>query len=200
MDDMEFVQRCIKKDAATWDEFYEKYSRLIYQYIHSTLKIKGYHFTPDHVREIFHDLFCLLFKDNCRKLATYRGLNGCTLASWLRQVTVNFTLSYLRRIRPQMSLEEEVEEDLTLKDILADASKSVPDKLHDKEKLKVLEECVQRLGGHDQFFLELYLNRGFRLEELKGMLELSRGALDMQKSRIMEKLRECFQQKGFRVF
>ena len=60
-----------------------------------------------------------------------------------------------------------------------------------------LEDCISRLDSDDRYFLELYLNRGFSLEELKGILRAARGAVDMRKSRIIERLRDCFRRKGF---
>jgi RNA polymerase sigma factor (sigma-70 family) len=197
MDDLEFIQRCLSRDTATWDEFLNKYSRLIYKYIHSVLKTKGYPFTQDHVSDIFQDIFHSLIKDNFKKLKSFKGKNGCTLASWLRQVTVNFTLSYLRRIRPAVSIEEEVKEDFILKDSFVDQSPLVAETLTREEKLKALQNCIEKLGPHDKFFMELHLNRGLKLEELKNILRLSRGAVDMQKSRIINRLRECFASKGF---
>jgi DNA-directed RNA polymerase specialized sigma24 family protein len=43
----------------------------------------------------------------------------------------------------------------------------------------------------------LLINRGLKPEELKEHLRLSRGAIDMRKSRIIERLRDCFRSKGF---
>ncbi len=200
MDDLEFIQRCLSKDKATWDEFLDRYSRLIYKYIHSVLKIKGRSFTEDHINDIFQDIFHSLVKDDFKKLRSFKGKNGCSLASWLRHVTVNHTLSSLRKGRFLVSLEEENEEGLDQKSLLADASPSVVEKLTNKESLLALEDCLQKLEADDKYFLELHWRQEVGLEELQGMLGISRGAMDMQKHRILEKLRDCFKVKGFLIF
>jgi len=200
MDDLEFVQRCISRNTATWDEFLDKYSRLIYKYIHSVLKLRGWTLTQDHVEDIFQDIFCSLIKNDFKKLRSFKGKNGCTLASWLRQVTINFTLSYLRRIRPAVSLDEERGEDFILKDSLADSSPLAAETLIDKERLEVLQGCIEGLSHDDKYFLELHLNKGMKLEELACVLRLSRGAMDMQKARIVGRLRDCFKSRGFSNF
>jgi len=200
MDDLEFVRKCVNGDKQSWDEFVERYSRLIYRYIHSVLKIKGAaNPARDSVEDLFQDIFVLLSKDNFSKLRTYKGRNGCSLASWLRQVTVNFAIDSLRRSRPAASLDEELTEDFTLKDLIADDSVSAKDILASKEKYGVLLGCIEQLDPEEKYFVELNINQGIGLEELKGLMRISRGALDMRKSRIIKRLRDCFKNKGFEL-
>ncbi|MDD5155488.1 MAG: RNA polymerase sigma factor [Candidatus Omnitrophica bacterium] len=198
MDDLEFVQRCVNGDKQSWDEFIDRYSRLVYNYIHATLALKGRDkFDRDNVNDLFQEIFLSLVKDNFKKLRSFKGKNGCSLASWLRQIAINYTIDYLRRLKPSLSLEQENEQELRLKDVIADDKISVKDMLTDEEKLERLKECIDRLNTEEQYFLEMYLNQNLALEEIKDMLGISRGALDMRKSRIIEKLKECFKDKGF---
>ncbi len=197
MDDLEFVQRCVKGDRSSWDEFLKRYSRLIYNYIYSVLKTKGTRqFNPDDINDLFQEIFVSLTKDDFKKLRSFKARNGCSLASWLRQVTINFTIDYLRKTKPVVSIDEEIGEDFSLKDILVDATISVKDRLSREEKFQNLKECIEGLESRDKYFLELYISRELKLEELREVLRLSRGAVDMQKARIIERLKECFKNKG----
>jgi len=197
MDDLGFVQKCVKGDKRAWDEFIDKYSRLIYNYIHSVLKIKGSHFTQENINDLFQEIILSLVKDNFKKLSSFKAKNGCSLASWLRQVTVNFTIDYLRKLKALVSIDEEDGEGFSLTEILASDSPSVSDTLIQEEKLTHLKDCIDRLGNEDKYFLELHIQRALSLQELKDYFKLSRGAIDMRKSRIIERLRECFRSKGF---
>lgn len=197
MDDLKFAQNCIKGDKQCWAEFISRYSRLIYNYIHSVASIKGRSISSDQIDDIFQEIFHSLIKDNYRKLSTYRAKNKCSLASWLRQVTINFTIDYLRKLKPMASLDEESEEGFSLKDALKDQSPSAVEFLNDKNKRKTLQECISLLESAEQYFLELYLNQGLSLEDLKDHLKLNRGAVDMRKNRILIKLQDCFKKKGF---
>jgi RNA polymerase sigma-70 factor (ECF subfamily) len=196
MNDLEFLQSCVNQDAQAWDEFLKRYSRLIYSYIHSVLRNRGHTLPQEQLEDIFQELIFNLIKDDFKKLRSFQARNGCSLASWLRQVTINFTIDYLRKVRPALSLEEENEEGLSLKDMLADGSLPISDKANQEELLRHLAECIDALETKDKYFLELHINRGLRLEDLKGHLQLSRGAIDMCKSRILERLRDCFKKKG----
>ncbi len=199
MDDLEFVQGCLKGDKQSWNEFLPRYSRLIYNYIYSVLSVKGYSLTEEQVEDVFQEIFCSLIKDNYKKLATYQGKNGCSLASWLRQVTINFTVSYLRKLKPMVSIDAETEEGLSLKDILKDLSADAVEFLSDQDRRKALRECVDSLESAEQYFMELFLNQGLNLEQIREHLKINRGAVDMRKSRIFQKLQDCFKSKGFKL-
>ncbi|MFA5411234.1 MAG: sigma-70 family RNA polymerase sigma factor [Candidatus Omnitrophota bacterium] len=198
MGDLEFVQRCISGDKLALDEFVDKYSRLIYKYIHSVLNTNSKkQFSQDNINDLFQDFFLLLAEDNFKKLRSFQGKNGCSLATWLKQVVVNYTIDYLRKFKPAVSLDEENDEGLSLKDVLADGSTPISDTLAAQDDLAHLKDCIKRLDIDDKYFLELYLNQGLTLEELRRVFKISRPAADMRKTRLIERLRECFKHRGF---
>jgi RNA polymerase sigma factor (sigma-70 family) len=196
MDDRDFVKRCAAGEKKAQDEFLARFSRLIYGYIHATLKSKGFRGDPETADELFQEVIVLLFKDDSEKLRAFKGINNCSLASWLRVVTVNFTLNYIRKKHP-ISLEEESEDGLMLKDIIPADAPLASASLARKEQLISLQDCIQVLTADEKYFIELHFNKGLDLESLTGHFSVSRSALDMRKSRIMERLRDCFKKKGF---
>jgi RNA polymerase sigma-70 factor (ECF subfamily) len=197
MDDLKFVQACVKGDKQSWNEFLSRYSRLIYNYIYSVLSVKGRNLPVEQVEDIFQEIFYSLIKDNYKKLATYQGRNGCSLASWLRQVTINFTIDYLRKLKPAVSIDSEIEPGFSLKDILKDLSADALEFLSDQDKRNTLQDCVDLLEADEHYFMELFLNQGLNLEQIREYFKINRGAVDMRKSRIFQKLQNCFKRKGF---
>jgi RNA polymerase sigma factor (sigma-70 family) len=198
MIDLEFVQRCVQADKLAWDEFVDKYSRLIYKYINCVLKQNNPGLaTLDNVNDIFQEIFLNLTKENFKKLRTFKAKNGSSLASWLRQVTINYTLDYLKKHRPALSLEEDNEEGFNLKELIADDSISSREAAALEERLRYLQECIEALDTDDRYFLEFHVSRGLSLEIMKDLFKVSRGSIDMKKSRIVSRLRECFKMKGF---
>jgi len=199
MDDLEFVQRCIKGDKASWDDFVERYSRLIYNYIYAILRSKGLESELyDCIQDAYQDVFLSLLKDGCRKLRNYDARNGCSLASWLRIITINHTIDFLKKEKKLISLDSEPGEELSLKDSLVTQPYSGRhDLMESEEKSLDLKECIERLDQEDKYFLELHLNQDISLEKVKDILRINRGAADMRKSRIVERLKDCFKSKGF---
>lgn len=193
MTDLEFVERCVKEDMGIWEEFVSRYSRLIYGCIKRVIKSDQNQFSPE---DIFQEIFLLLRKDDFKKLKSFKAKNGCSLSGWLKQVTINYAISYLRTRMPLISLDEEIEEGICFKDLLADPSILASEKIILQEQSVSLSDCISRLSPDERYFLELFLNRNLSLEELRKVLHVSRGVVDMRKSRILEKLKDCFKTKG----
>lgn len=200
MNDREFAQSCTHSQESR-RELLQRYSRLIYSSIIHILRLKGRPTTDELVTEIFHQMVVVLFEDDCRRLRSYQGRNGCSLATWLRQVCINATLDYLRvgqqaTVSLDAPLTGSDEQTLTAGDLLADTRPKASDEAMKSENLGYLAECVAELCQDDHYFLELHLNQQLELELVAGHLGISRGAADMRKLRIMERLRDCFRRKG----
>jgi RNA polymerase sigma factor (sigma-70 family) len=200
MTDLEFVQRCVTGDRLAWNQFVDKYSRLIYKYIHSVLNTTGTEaiFSQDNISDLFQEIFLSLIEDDFRKLKGFQAKNGCTLASWLRQIVINRTIDYIRKQRPLISLDLEANDSESgLKETLATSGISSSEALVVEEKMSQLQDCIDTLDTEDKYFLELHINQGLGIERLKDIFKATRGALDMRKSRIIERLKKCFKSKGF---
>ncbi len=196
MDDLDFIQSCCNGDKHSWDEFLARYSRLIYCYILFVLRKGNPAITDDCAGDIFNGIICLLIENDFRKLKSFKAKNGSSFATWLRVVTIHFTIDYLRKLKPGISLEEENEQGLSLKDLIPDRKEPAIESAHKADMLQHLQECLELLDDDEEYFLELHINQGVKLGLLKDYFEVSRGAIDMQKSRIIAKLRDCFKKKG----
>ncbi len=197
MDDLEFIHKCASGDKSAWNDFFNKYSRLIYSFIHATLKLRGIKQSQDtNVSDIHQGIFVLLMDNNFKKLKTFQARNGCSFAGWLRQVVANHTIDHLRRLKPAISLDEPIADDFSLKDVLVSSEKIPNEHVDYNNKLKELGECIERLDLDEQYFIELHINQKIKLDELKEFFKITRGAIDMRKSRIIDKLKECFKVKG----
>ena len=198
MNDLKFVRKCVQQDSVAWDEFLNKYSKLIYNYIYSILRIKGKYIPSDVLEDLYQEIIFTLIKDNYKKLRSFKAKNGCSLASWLRIITINFTTDYIRKSKQVVSLEEDIGEGENLKGILRDDSHlKLEEDILGEEKQKQLADCIEELTVDDKYFLEFYMREDMSFDSLKSILGLSRAALDMRKMRIVQRLKECFKKKGF---
>lgn len=196
MSNLEFVRKCCQGDKPSWDDFAERYSRLIYKYIHCAARVSGLSLKQEDIDDIFQEVFVSLSKDDFRKLKSFQAKNGCSFATWLRQVTINLTFGFLRASRGMVSLDEEGEGP-ALKEVLVDGSARADRLSQEEEVFQGLKDCIGRLSGEDKFFVELHINQGLTLDTLKGFYKVSRGSIDMRKARIISRLKDCFREKGF---
>jgi len=198
-EDLRLIKGCIKGNKAGWDEFLRRYARLVYNYIYNTLRIKGHDLTNDSIKDIYQGIFSHLIEDNYRRLRNFKGKNGCKLGSWLRTITINYTIDYMRRQKPAISLDEENEEGARLIEIIPDDSKGQDEELAKKERLEHLSDCIDKLNTEDKYFIDLHMHKGLGSDDLMHILKINRGALDMRKIRMIAKLKECFKSKGFNI-
>lgn len=189
MNDFDFINKCTSGDKQAWEQFVDKYSSLIYSYIYSTLRRKGRQDSIETADDLCQSVFSLLIKDNFKRLRQFKAKNGASLASWLRMVTINHTLDYLRRNKQIISFGLE-EIDLDSQDLGAYHA------LLNKEKLEVLSRCIEQLSIDDKYIVDMHVYRDIDLGNLKSMLQISRSAVDMRKSRIIKRLKDCFRRKG----
>ena len=198
MSDLEFIQRCTSGKRKVWEEFIDRYARLIYAYILSVLKYKGIvRLSEECIRDIFQEIVFSLVDNNFKRLKSFTGRNGSSFASWLRQVVINYTLDYLRKPKLHTSSFEENDDAENHKNGICNELFSVTQIAIDKEKLEHLKDCIRQLGENEKYFMELHIYRGVCLDKLRKHLRLTRGAIYMQKARIIGKLRDCFKAKGF---
>jgi RNA polymerase sigma factor (sigma-70 family) len=198
MKDLELARACVKGSTRAWEELVDQYSRLVYSLFYSLLRQRNASSVPaDEVDELFHEFFLFLRQDNYKKLKTFQGKNNAT-PTWLRQVAIHFTIDYLRRSHPLVSLDAvDGDDDLPLLDTLASSHPSPQELAQRNELLEHLTQCIARLKDEEKLFVELHINRRVPLEALTQILEAARSTVDMRKARIIGRLRECFKSKGF---
>jgi RNA polymerase sigma factor (sigma-70 family) len=196
MDDLQFIRTCVDLDPRAWEEFLARYSRLIYSYIHRvSVNLRGFQRDDPFIKDTFQGLLQSLLADNARKLRSFKALNDCSFASWLRLVTINYTLSCLRKHRPMVPLDEE-HDGISLKDIIRDDHPLQDESAIYREHAHKLKECIKKLDKDDKLFVHLHVSRGLNLEAVRQVFRISRTAVDMRKSRLVQRLRECFKAKG----
>ena len=155
MDDLKFIRKCIARDKQAWGEFVQAYSALIYNYIYKIILTKGYQLDSGIINDIYQEIFSNLIEDNFKKLRQFKAKNGATLASWLRVITINFTLDFLRKQKSVVSLEDNSAGEIpNLRERFPDQQSSYADEvLLNKEKLEVLTDCLEGLNIEDKYLI-----------------------------------------------
>ena len=196
MDELRFIRKCADHDKDAWNEFLQRYSRLIYSYIYRVINNYSGISADNPADDIFQELISALFDDNSKKIRSFKGLNGCSFATWLRLVTINFTRTYAGKQRYMVELDDE-KEGYCLKDRIIDRQILPDEAALYKEHSDNLKECVKLLDNDDRLFVQLYLSKGMTLEAVRQVFRVSRTAIDMRKARLLERLKVCFKNKGF---
>ncbi len=141
-----------------WTELVDQYGRLIYYAIQRTLELKGVRLPADGVEEIFNSLFVHLAENQGRRLLSFSGKRNCTLATWIRMISINYTIDIIRRqakFSYQVEFEEVPEGDYEKS--WFDGIKNPEQASEEREKEERLKSGLDGLKRDDKNFLKLYL-------------------------------------------
>lgn len=196
LDDKALLKACWSREKGAWEKFLDCYSKLIYFAIHQTLNLKHYRASPEEIEDLFSDLLVHIIKDDCRKLRLFRGDEGCSVATWLRTITVRFTLDYLRqRARDGVMVQvdgEEVSLEVSLSNPVVQ-----PDQVYEeREEDRRLLAAIERLSENDRIFMELFYTKGLKPEQVGDFLGISVKTVYSRISRLKAKLNEDVQRSG----
>ncbi len=194
--DLEILKACCRKEEQAWEQFLDRFARLIYYSIHRTLGLKNYHPSPEELEDLFSDVLVHFIKDNCKKLRLYRGDAGCTVATWIRTVTVRYTLDFLRG-RARDPLKVDVEEEKIAVEASSNNPVTRPDELYtEREQEERLKKAIDELGEDDRYFMELYYTRGLEPEEVSQLLGISVKTVYSRVNRLKDKLSRNMETAG----
>lgn len=194
--DLEILNACCRKEETAWEQFLERFSRLIYYSIHRTLGLKNYHPTPEELEDLFSEVLVHFIKDNCKKLRLYRGDAGCSVATWIRTVTVRYTLDFLRS-RAKDPYKVDVDEENVAVEVSRENPVTRPDEVYtEREKEEKLRKAIAELGEEDRYFMELYYTKGLEPEEVCQILGISVKTVYSRVNRLKEKLSRNMESPG----
>jgi RNA polymerase sigma-70 factor, ECF subfamily len=188
--DKELIGGCLEGDETAREEFVRRFSRLVYNCIQGTFKSKSARIGLQDVEDLHNSVFLSFFDRRCRKLRQYEGRNGCSLASWVRMVTVRCVLDHLRRgsdplERPEKPISLELTEEPA-----AGEQASPLSRMMEKERQVLVQQAMQRLSSRDRLMLQLHCIEERPLAQVALILGISEDNSHSVKHRAIRRLRE----------
>jgi len=95
----DLINRLVAGSAEAWDEFVDRFSRLIYKVFWT----KSFGFSRDEIDELFNDFVVDMLKDDYRKVRLFEGRNQCSFPSYLKKIAINMAIDRKKKhIRNRM--------------------------------------------------------------------------------------------------
>lgn len=179
---------CLARDEDVWKAFLDRYARLLYGAILSTLRRYGVHAGIEQSEEIFCGLMEHFVADDCRVLRTFDARGGCKLSSWLNVLAVNYAVDVLRD-RVASSHRSEVPLAETLGRDLETSGGNPERELGERESRALLEACLADLSVKEKLFARLYYRDGFEVARIAKLLRLTESSVYALRERLLSKLR-----------
>jgi len=186
----DLIGRIKKAEPRAWEDFVEQYGRLIYYSIQRTLELKGVRLPPDTIQEIFHSLFVHLAEDKARRLLRFQGRDHSSLATYIRMVSINYTIDILRR-QAKFSFQVDFEEigEGEFEKSWFEAEKSPEQLNEERQQEEKLQRALSELDRAEQSFLRLYLS-GMSPRELARVYKVSVANVYSRYAKLKERLKK----------
>jgi RNA polymerase sigma-70 factor (ECF subfamily) len=176
------IDRLCAGDPAAWQEFIERYRRLIYSAIHRANARFGADWDETVMDELFEDAVYKLLRSNGRALRSWKG--DCRLETWIYRIVRNVCID---RLRKEGRRREVAEPDGGMGELRGVAERSArPD-----SDLRIsLEQAIDRaLSDREATAVKLIYFEGFTYREVADHMGLSVGAMSGLVYRALAKLR-----------
>ena len=199
MNDFELIQACVSGDKKSWDEFVDRFSRLIYDSIIRIFRKYGSDFDKDILDDLHNDVFVSLLDNNYKALRVFEGRNGCKVASYIRTISARKAIDFLRRIKPVVSIEEGSENKNGVDSRIIDALAvfSTEENIESNESAEVSKALLGELKKEEFKLCELFFIEKESPEHIAEKLGISVDNFYVRKQRVLNKLKKIAKDKDF---
>lgn len=168
MNTEEIIINCIAGDRKAQKALYDTYSRMVLR------TVMNYVSDKDSAMDIVHDSFLKIFK----KISRFN--NEKELESWMRTVTINTAIDFIRKSKRLEYIENDHYSLLQLQ----------TDETSDRISHNELIRQVERLPNGAKCILNLYAIEGYNHREIAELLNISEGTSKSQLSRARQLLEQ----------
>ncbi len=189
-EDRQLLSECFSGDRQAGEMLVQRFSGLIYRTIQQTLNARQIPRTPEDLADLHNTVFVKLFENRYRKLRQYEGKNGCSLATWIRTVTVRIILNEIRK-RGMDSLAGQ-KQAVPIEDI----AHLLPDRadtwhlVEESEKTRMVKDAMARMPERDRLFLKLHIERELPVPEVAEIMNITPQNAYTIKHRAIQRLKE----------
>jgi RNA polymerase sigma factor (sigma-70 family) len=188
-EDWQLISKCLSIDRRAWETMVRRFSNLVYQTVRTTFLTKQIPFSRQDLEDLHNTVFLGLFEQGCARLKLYEGRNGCTLASWIRIVTVRTVLNHLRKKGLDEPLWEKKRTPIEELPWLRGEDKGPLALMESAEQEKLVHKGMESLGPRDRLFMKLHIDQGLPVEQVAEALHISVQNAHVVKHRAVEKLK-----------
>lgn len=191
LDQKEIMQRCIQGDDAALEQFVTSFSSLVYRCIQHVYKMRHLGRVSMELDDLHNTVFLRLFENNCRKLRQYKGTNGCSVATWIRVLTVRIVIDHLRKEQVDALTHRQAVLPIELLDAGPDGQSEPWPELERAEQWRRIREGMEALMPRDRLFLRFHCLEGFSVGETASLMGLTVSNAHSVKHRAIRRLREA---------
>ncbi len=187
--DRRLLARCLVGEREASEAFVKQYSDLVFATVARTFGVKGVSFVSEDVEDLHSAVFLRLFESDARKLRQFKGKNGCSLASWIRMITVHTVCDYLRKSGVDGHAASGIKVGLEMIHELTGDEESPQIQLEHSERLRFVQKAMATLPARERLFLKLHIEKDLPISVVASTMGISMNNAYVLKHRTMAKLK-----------
>lgn len=192
-DEQVLIDRCLEGDQAAWSNFVERYTDLVFSSIHHSLRARNARMSSDEVEDLHNGIFLAFIERDGRKLRQFDG--RCRLTSWIKVISVNYTIDRLRRRRRTVSLDDTTGDAPPLVAQIESDDRAASDTLEIRQELGFVSQVVAKLSRSERELVDLLFVQERPFPEIAERLGTSLGAVYTRKNRLIAKIKDRYEKE-----
>jgi len=188
-EDQALIAGCVSGSRAALETLVRKFSDPVYRSIQYALKTKGIRYSREDLEDLHNSVFLSIFEDRCRKLRQFKGKGGCSLATWIRIITVRMVIDQLRGTGFDAFGGRKKRLPVELLDSLKSDEPDFLDNMERVEQLGLIRDRMKDLLPRDRLFLTLHYEEELSISEVAVMMDVSEENARSIKHRVIKRLR-----------
>lgn len=175
--DRDLLQRCLRRERGSWNDFVDRYLGLIYHVIHHTAYLRSVPLQPEDVEDIAAEVMLEIVANDFAALKQFRG--QASLATYLTVIARRVAVGAInkRAARPEVQSRKKIERE--------DRSR-LPGGL---ESVEEVQRLLKRLPQRERRVVRLFYLEGRSYEEISTALHLPVNSIGPVLSRARKMLR-----------
>jgi len=178
-DDSELLKRCIRREPGAWVEFVDRFKGTVQALARRYLKLGGHQPDEPELEDVVQEVFLATVRRDFRLLRNYDPTY--TLKTYLGVITRTEVHRFLRRKRPLLGTEEELEE-------AGNSTPSSSDGAADAEEKEMLHRALEELPQRDAEILRMRFLRELDYREIAGALNIPEASVGQTLFRAKQRL------------
>ncbi len=194
LDEKAILVGCCTGERRDQETFIHQYSNLVYNTVLQTYRAKNIAYQSHELDDLHNTVFLRLLDNQCRRLRQYKGKNGCSLASWIRMITVRTVIDHLRQSKDALSQSWKLDDIEGLHRIQAEN----PDPcqlLDEARQWDLIKQGLDTLTPRDRLFLKLHCLEGAPIQDVAGIMNISENNAYSVKHRAIKRLKAVIEEQ-----
>ncbi len=175
MNEKDIINEILKGDVDKFSYFIEKYENQIYNLCLSIVKNR------DDALDLTQEAFLLAYK-NLKKFKF-----KATFSTWIYRIAYNLSINFAKRKGEILTILDKENEESEFQ--IEDKTSSIWDEIEKEERIRIIDECLNKLKDSERLIIELRDIELLSYEEISEILSLPIGTIKSRLFRARERLK-----------